>query len=946
MLAFLALPVVIAGWNFGKGGGLFAGVLALILSFVMQMADANNTLVQVSRYWLGYILIPVLGFLVGFLQERSSSQEFPVLEVDYRERFVVLLNLATNSITRTGDRAETYYRLVSHITNMFIADYAYLIGLSEQSKQATVLAATSSSIKHIDPMPFEWDEENEIAAAINSGNAKIVNNIQKLSFINNLSQFGDAIQGAKSSLIIPLRTQDFYFGAAVLAYIDPRNFTEDELTYIEIAGNQIALALRAVHQQIEIETQLKEANALAIERAHLYETAQREISERMQAEERFRTLFDFAPEGVLVIDYDNLSFDDVNERAAELFGYTREELIEISPVDVSAPVQPDGRPAIEVIEEVIQSAMAGGSPRLEARYLRSSGEEFPVDVQVVKLPEVDRNLVRVSFTDITEQKLAQEELGRISQEESKRRQELEKLQEISRSMRQAVGSSSLLQVFTEEVQAFCGCDYTSSILFKAPNNLVTCSAAGSTIKLNQKKSKVITKALLSAKNSELAAEYPGFDDALILPLQSADTIYGAVMVASKAPHSYTPDEISMLNAIADMAGTALHRIDFLETLEDRVLQRTRDLVVLYNLITIISENWNLQDLLELSMVLTLETVEADQGIIYLVDEEDPSSLKPIIQRGFAGDFGIEPGSLPDDELARDVFELGKPLAHENLTESAAYAAFDGVNSYVGIPILTRGNVRGVFSLFSKEKGIFGNHEIALLSSIADHLGIGIENSFLLEKSHENVALEERNRLARNLHDSVSQLLYSLTLMAGSTKKMLEHNEDLEDIKTSVTRFGDTAHQALKEMRLLLYELRPAVLESEGLVNAIQHRIETVEERLGLKVDLNDKSLPDLPNNVEDTLYHIALEALNNIVKHSDSTTATIKLTEKKGQIVMEISDNGIGFDITETHKGLGLRNMRERGQMLGGKVDINSTPGEGTYITVTVKMAPSSSKVT
>jgi signal transduction histidine kinase len=228
--------------------------------------------------------------------------------------------------------------------------------------------------------------------------------------------------------------------------------------------------------------------------------------------------------------------------------------------------------------------------------------------------------------------------------------------------------------------------------------------------------------------------------------------------------------------------------------------------------------------------------------------------------------------------------------------------------------------------------------MALLASIADHLGIGIDNSVLWEQSRESAAMEERNRLARNLHDSVSQQLYSLTLMAGSTKKMLEREHDLDTIKHSVARLGDTAHQALKEMRLLLYELRPAVLDSEGLVSALQHRIETVEERLGLRVAFQAEGLPDLSSDVEDALYHIALEALNNIVKHSESTNASINLIGKDGNIVMEISDNGKGFDTNRPHKGLGLPNMRERGQMLGGEVEVDSNPGKGTHVRVTLKV--------
>jgi PAS domain S-box-containing protein len=547
--------------------------------------------------------------------------------------------------------------------------------------------------------------------------------------------------------------------------------------------------------------------------------------------------------------------------------------------------------------------------------------------------------------DITERVKFEEEQLRIIQDENKRREELEKLREISTNMRQAEGSGDLLQVFTKEIQAFCQSDISASILFKVPQKSVVFIEPGAKLVLSREQSDAILAALQNVKNGELNARVPGFQSVLLLPLQSMDMVHGAVFIASRAPGKFTRDEHDMLNAIADMAGTALQRIDILETLEERVQQRTHDLVVLYNLITIISENWRLQDLLELSLVLTLETVKADRGIIYLVDGKDVPGLKPVIQRGFADGFLIDHGRLPDDAMARKVLSFHKPLVLDDLADHPGYSNIVGLNSYAGIPIMVRGDMRGVFSLFATDKGVFGADKMALLASIADHLGIGIENSILWEQSRENAALEERYRLARNLHDSVSQLLYSLTLMAWTTGKMLENGPDLNAVKKSVARLGDTAYQALKEMRLLLYELRPATLDSEGLLSALQHRIGTVEERLGVKVQLEAKELPELPSDLEDALYHIALEALNNIVKHAKSTNASINLAREKGYILMEINDDGNGFDPNQPPKGQGLRNMRERIQMLGGELLVDSQPGTGTHITVRIKLPTGSLEI-
>lgn len=656
-----------------------------------------------------------------------------------------------------------------------------------------------------------------------------------------------------------------------------------------------------------------------------------DITERKQAEEalqeseeRFRSLSEASFEGIAITERGIVI--DANERIAEMLGYSHDEIIGMNVMDMVAPESQD------LVRERI---LAGYEAPYEHLAIRKDKSILHVEVRGKAISYKGRSARVTSIRDITNRKQAEGELQRISVDEIKRRQELEKLREISASMRQAERSGELLQVFTREVQEFSHADFVSSILYKAPAGLVTCLSQENDIQLSKELEEEISTVLLNAKSANQITKIPGFKSALVFPLQSTDAMHGAVMVASQED-TVKPEEQNMLNAIADMAGTALHRIDILETLEERVQQRTHDLVVLYNLITIISENWQLQDILELSLVLTLETVKADRGIIYLVDGKEPPGLKPVIQRG----FNVEVDNLPDDNLAQEVLKKHKPLSFDNLDTNPEYANLEGINCYAGIPIMVRGDMRGVFSLFGSEKDIFGADEMALLASIADHIGIGIENSFLWEQSRESAALEERNRLARNLHDSVTQQLYSLTLMAGTTKKLLERDPDLETVKKSVARLGETAHQALKEMRLLLYELRPAVLDSEGLASALQHRIGTVEERLGVRVDLQAKDLPELPSDLEDALYHIALEALNNIIKHSGSTTAIIRFTREDGMIAMEISDNGKGFDTNRPHIGLGLRNMRERGQMLGGEVEIDSTSGKGTLVRIKVKVPP------
>jgi signal transduction histidine kinase len=153
--------------------------------------------------------------------------------------------------------------------------------------------------------------------------------------------------------------------------------------------------------------------------------------------------------------------------------------------------------------------------------------------------------------------------------------------------------------------------------------------------------------------------------------------------------------------------------------------------------------------------------------------------------------------------------------------------------------------------------------------------------------------------------------------------------------------GETAQQALKEMRLLIYELRPALLEQEGLVQALERRLDAVEKRAGVQVSLETEQLGRLPSEVEVALYRIAQEALNNALKHASANQIMLRANKTDSRVTLEIEDNGIGFapETTRTGSGMGLINMRERARQLGGDLTISSTPGGGTHVILTVEVS-------
>jgi signal transduction histidine kinase len=211
----------------------------------------------------------------------------------------------------------------------------------------------------------------------------------------------------------------------------------------------------------------------------------------------------------------------------------------------------------------------------------------------------------------------------------------------------------------------------------------------------------------------------------------------------------------------------------------------------------------------------------------------------------------------------------------------------------------------------------------------------------LRKSQmEKAITAERSRLARELHDSVTQSLYSLTLLAEAGQRMIQA-EELQQIAGNQARLGEIAQQALQEMRLLVYELRPLALENEGLIGALEQRLETVERRAGIQARVLVKGEVELAPDLEEELYGIAQEALNNALKHAKASQVVLSVHVAEGSLTLEVSDDGKGFDAADTHDagGLGLVSMRERAEKIGGELAIHSAPGEGTRVTVTVPPA-------
>jgi signal transduction histidine kinase len=207
-----------------------------------------------------------------------------------------------------------------------------------------------------------------------------------------------------------------------------------------------------------------------------------------------------------------------------------------------------------------------------------------------------------------------------------------------------------------------------------------------------------------------------------------------------------------------------------------------------------------------------------------------------------------------------------------------------------------------------------------------------------DQAEELAIANERTRLARDLHDSVAQTLYGLTLQAEAASRKLSAGRP-GAAQEHLSRIREDAQQTLQETRLLIFELRPPILESSGLAAALRARLDAVEARGGLTMHLDLQEVIGLQPKVEIGLYRIAQEALNNIAKHARASELTVRLAQNAGGVTLAIADNGAGFEPASIPAGrVGLEGMAERVEQMHGRLSIDSTPGKGTRIQVEVPL--------
>ncbi len=377
-------------------------------------------------------------------------------------------------------------------------------------------------------------------------------------------------------------------------------------------------------------------------------------------------------------------------------------------------------------------------------------------------------------------------------------------------------------------------------------------------------------------------------------------------------------------------------------MSDNARQRARDemFVLLHSISGSAFRTLSLDDFFAETSSQIMYSFQSQASLIFLLEESSSKAGTPGYY--LAAHQGIPQNRLDHlsssprvAKIVAQVLESKEPFfVPDVFTDPRLPASMQqsGNKSLLLLPLITGEQVLGVIGLIRKSGLPFGMDEITRLTIVAEELASFIRSD---RQRQLAIALEERQRLFHDLHDSISQKLYGLVTLTEAAQAHLETGSSVQAAELS--RIGENARQALKEMRLFLFQMKPVDLEHAGLVAALHDRLAAVEGRADIKARLLADDDIDLSLEKETMLYYIAQEALNNIMKHADARSVTIFLKSRKTSVTLEVMDDGRGFDPKATGKGgMGLRIMQERVAKADGTLTIKSAPGKGTKVTVKI----------
>jgi signal transduction histidine kinase len=435
-----------------------------------------------------------------------------------------------------------------------------------------------------------------------------------------------------------------------------------------------------------------------------------------------------------------------------------------------------------------------------------------------------------------------------------------------------------------------------------------------------------------------------------VPIRIGGRQLGQIYLTEKIGDSeFNPDDEKIIEILAAYAGAAIENARLYKRLQEHeaTLTRRNDQLDLLNQIgTALASSLELEEILNRTLALLMAHFKVEAGEIFL-KEEDGETLRLVLHRGEAAEaFWTRNRFRIGEGMVGQAAQTHQPVISNHLdrdeqgTRQAVVEA--GFKQIACIPLTARGEVVGVLTIATRSRKTISKSELQLLVSVSAGAGTAIENARLHSNVRRLAVLEERERIGMDLHDGTIQSIYGVGLALENARMLLRENPKFAEDR--LQKAMEDLNHTIRDIRSYILDLRPRQLQGESLIEGLGRLISEFRQNTKVEVSLAGPKEPlsDLPQMHAISLFHICQEALANIAKHAKASKVTIDLWTTSDRVLLEISDDGQGFEIDKTSKtvGHGLANMQTRVQNVGGDVDITSASGEGTSILAWVPRLP------
>jgi GAF domain-containing protein len=420
---------------------------------------------------------------------------------------------------------------------------------------------------------------------------------------------------------------------------------------------------------------------------------------------------------------------------------------------------------------------------------------------------------------------------------------------------------------------------------------------------------------------------------VVLPLRARGRPLGTLSAYTDHPDAFHARQVELLTTFANQAAISLDNARLYGELQTRL----EEMVGLQRLGTLLLEEHDFDRVLH-SICQQLQRLTDAGGVGLALLEEDPRYLEMRTVVGPSAD-ALRGARIPTEgSFAAEALRTNRPQRSADAqNDPRGYKqslVLGNTRTILSVPMKTRQRTVGVLSVYNKEgEGPFTDRDAELATFFANQAAAAIENARLYEQTREYAVVEERNRLARELHDSVTQSLFSVTLLAQAALSLMDR--DPSKARERLERASELAQGALAEMRALIFQLRPLTLQEEGLLSALKKHLSALHSRHGRVVELQVTGSPRrLPGVIEGAAFGILQESLNNVIKHANAARAQVTVHFAPDLLQISTTDNGVGFDasVASLKPTLGMSTMRERAEGVDGRLVVESALARGTRV--------------